>query len=326
MARYLVIGDQTLSSPALLDELRTCQSRESSRFHVVVPASHPPRTWTWNEGSDHASAERQLRQILAQLSSAGLEATGEVGDPSAVRAVGDVLLREPGTFDEIILSTQPPGVSRRVGQDVAHRVERSFSLPVRHLTTSLTRAYRGQEIPGAGVYLVDPSHSSVEFVARFLMISKVRGRFADFSGSLRIAEQPEESSVDFDIDATTISTGERRRDAHLRSADFLDVERFPRIGFRSSSVSPGSEQAWRVTGDLELRGLTRTVELDVELTGVAGTEWGEPRAGFAASTEIDREEWGLTWNQPLETGGVLIGRRVQIELNIQAVRATSATS
>ena len=321
MAHYLVVGDQTLGSQAVLDELARCRQAEPSVFHLVGPAAHSTGGWTWNEGVDHASAEHRLEEVLGELEGAGLEATGEVGDPSPVQAIGDVLRRHPGEFDCIILSTVPPGLSRRMGQDVGHRVERSFSLPVRHLVVPLTRPYRGQEIPAAGRYRLDQMHSSVEFSVRFLMISRVRGRFTDFTGNLEVADDPEESSVVILIQAASIHTGHDERDAHLRSADFLDVRHYPVVRFTSTAVEPGEGAYWRVRGDLELRGVTRPVELDVELHGVAGTDWAEPRAAFSASAEIDREEWGLTWNQPLETGGVLIGKRVHVELDVHAVRS-----
>jgi polyisoprenoid-binding protein YceI len=321
MARYLVVGDQTLGSHAVLDELVERQAREACRFHIVVPASHPARGWTWNEGTDHAAAEHHLKRVLTGLQAVGLEATGEVGDPSPVQAVGDVLRRQPGDFDSIILATLPPGLSRRVGQDISQRVERNFSLPVHHLVVPLTRPYGDQEIPAVGTYRLDPHHSSVEFVVRFLMISRVRGRFTQFSGTMDVADRPEDSSVEILIDAASIDTGHDERDSHLRSADFLDVEHHPVIRFTSTAVELSAGESWRVRGDLDLRGVRRPVELDTEFHGVAGVEWGAPRAGFSASGEFDREEWGLTWNQPLDTGGVLIGKTVHIELNVQVVRS-----
>lgn len=320
MARYLVVCDQTLESQKLLARMQECEAREPSSFHILIPASHAGGTWTWTESSDHARAQTRLDRGLGRFRGRGIDATGEVGDPSPVHAIGDVLLRQPETFDEILLCTPPPGVARRVGQDLPHRVQRSFTLPVSHLVAAPTRAYRGQEIPEAGFYEVDGSHSSVEFVARFLTISKVRGRFTDFSGTLAVAEVPEQSSVAITIDAASISTDNAKRDAHLRSADFFDVARYPELTFHSSRVEPATEESWTVTGDLALLGTTRPVTLDAYFAGLVATASGEHRAGFSASTDIDREHWGLTWNQVLETGGLLVAKKVTIELDVQAVR------
>lgn len=189
-----------------------------------------------------------------------------------------------------------------------------------HLVAAPTRPYRGQEIPEAGLYEVDASHSSVEFVARFLTISKVRGRFTDFSGKLVVAEVPEQSSVSITIDAASICTDNAKRDAHLRSADFFDVGHHPELTFHSSTVQPATEEIWTVTGDLALLGVTHPVTLDAQFAGLVATSSGEHRAGFSASTDIDREDWGLTWNQVLETGGLLVAKKVRIELDMQAVR------
>ena len=186
-------------------------------------------------------------------------------------------------------------------------------------TATATRTVDGIEIPQPGTWVVDPSHSSIEVVARHMMISKVRGRFAGFSGRIVVAEQPEDSAVEFVIDAASIHTADEKRDAHLRNSDFLETDTYPEITFRSTSVrAAGRKGHWSVTGDLTVRDVTRPVTLDVELEGV-GSAYGGPRAVFSAEVEVDREEFGLTWNMALETGGVLVGRQLKIELNIQAV-------
>jgi polyisoprenoid-binding protein YceI len=320
MVRYLVVGNQTLGSEALLARLQHARESGDCSFHVLVPASHASGDWTWTEGGDHAAAEARLKEFLDDLRALGFEVTGEVGDANPVSAIGDVLVREGHSFDEIILSTLPPGLSRWLGQDVPQRVKRSFHLPLSHVVAPLTRSHRGQQIPLPGTYDIDAAHSSVVFVARFLTISKIRGRLTDFAGTLQVAEVPEESSVEITINATSIDTADWRRDAHLRSADFLDVNAHPIIGFRSTSVAAGEAGMWLVTGDLTLRGVTRPVVLDVEFFGVAVADSGEQRLGLAGSAEIDREAWDLTWNRVVETGGVLVGRRVQIELDVQAER------
>ncbi len=173
----------------------------------------------------------------------------------------------------------------------------------------------------AGTWTIDPSHSSIEFVARHLMVTKVRGQFQTFRGTITASEQPEQSSVEVEIEAASIDTREPQRDQHLRSPDFLDAASYPNLTFRSTSVRPGREDHWIVTGDLTIRGVTRRVELDVEFAGVVDDPWGNQRAGFSAVTEIDRNEFGATWNVALETGGVVVGKKVRVELEIEAIRA-----
>ena len=181
-----------------------------------------------------------------------------------------------------------------------------------------TRPYQGGVVPAAGVYDLDQAHTTVEFVARHLMITKVRGRFATFSGSINVAEVPEESSVEVTIDAASIQTSQDQRDAHLRSADFFDTDTYPHLTFKSTSVALDGDD-WKVTGDLTVRDVTRPVVLTVEFDGANTTPWGTQAVAFSASTEIDREDWGLTYNQTLETGGVVVGKKVRIELNVEAV-------
>ncbi len=187
--------------------------------------------------------------------------------------------------------------------------------------SSLTREYRGTVVPVPGDYAIDKAHTNVEFVARHLMITKVRGRFAEFSGTVHIAEVPEESWVEVSIDAASVDTNEPQRDTHLRSADFLDVEHYPHLTFRSTKVELVDGSRWKVTGDLTIRGTTRPVVLDVEFDGAETTPWGTRAVAFSATTEIDREEFGLTWNATLETGGLVVGRKVRIDLSVEAAAA-----
>jgi polyisoprenoid-binding protein YceI len=174
--------------------------------------------------------------------------------------------------------------------------------------------------PAAGVYEIDKSHSMVEFVSRHLMVTKVRGRFSEFSGAITVGETPEESAVEVTIDAASIDSRDEKRDAHLRSSDFLDVENHPTIEFRSTEVEVIDEERLRVTGDLTIRGVTRPVTLDATFDGEFADPWGNQRMGFSAAAEIDREDWGLTWNVALETGGVLVARKARLELTVSAVR------
>jgi polyisoprenoid-binding protein YceI len=185
-------------------------------------------------------------------------------------------------------------------------------------TGPLTRQYQGTHVPHPGTYDIDKAHTTVEFVARHLMITKVRGRFGEFSGTIHVAEVPEESSVEVTIDASSIETAQDQRDEHLRSEDFLHVEQHPALTFKSTKVELVGEDHWKVTGDLSLRGTTRPVVLDVEFEGANVSPWGTRAIGFSAWTEINREDFGLTWNQALETGGAVVGKKVRIELNVEA--------
>ena len=177
---------------------------------------------------------------------------------------------------------------------------------------------RPEAAPVAGTYRIDASHTGVEFSVRHLGLSKVRGRFSGVEGTIHIADDPAASSVTASIDATTVDTRDAQRDTHLRSADFFDVERHPTLDFRSTRVREDGDE-WLVDGDLTIHGVTRPVTLTVTYEGTAGDPWGGTRAAFSAVAEIDREEYGLTWNQALEAGGWLVGRRIRIELDIQAV-------
>lgn len=183
----------------------------------------------------------------------------------------------------------------------------------------LTRGYKGANVPQPGTYSIDPAHSSVEFVARHLMVSRVRGRFGEFSGTVTIAEVPEESHVEVTINPASVSTGDPNRDAHLRSPDFFEAETYPEWTFASTKVEHAGGEHWKVTGDLTIHGVTKPVDLDVEFAGASPTPWGTKAIGFTASTDIDREEWGLTWNAAVETGGVVVSKRIRIELEVEAV-------
>jgi polyisoprenoid-binding protein YceI len=185
-------------------------------------------------------------------------------------------------------------------------------------TSTATRTVAGRAFPATGTYAIDPSHSSVEAVARHLVVSKVRGRFGAFSGTITVGEGLEDSRVDVEIDAASIDTRSADRDQHLRSPDFLDVEQHPSLSFRSTRSEAGPGGTWLVHGDLTIRGVSRPVVLETVYEGTLQNPWGAQVAVFSAKTEIDREQWGITWNAALETGGVLVGARLKIELEIQA--------
>lgn len=168
-----------------------------------------------------------------------------------------------------------------------------------------------------GTWTIDPAHSYVGFKVRHLMAAKVRGSFTSFAGTIEVGEAPGDTRVDATIQAASIDTGVEERDNHLRSADFFDVEEFPTLTFESTAVRE-TDGGFEVEGDLTIKDVTRPVTLDVEFGGVIEDPWGTEKAIFSAETRIDREEWGLTWNTALETGGVLVGKKVQLELEVQA--------
>jgi polyisoprenoid-binding protein YceI len=175
-----------------------------------------------------------------------------------------------------------------------------------------------------GVWDIDPSHSSVEFVARHL-ISRVRGRFTDFAGTIEVGANPIQSVTEVTIQAVSIDTNNNERDEHMRGPEFLDAARFPLLTFRSSGTRDfDGRQALRLDGDLTIRDVTKPVSLDVEFLGCSDDPWGGKRAGFSARTEIDRDDFGANWNVVLETGGLLVGKRVQVELEIEALLRSPA--
>jgi polyisoprenoid-binding protein YceI len=171
-----------------------------------------------------------------------------------------------------------------------------------------------------GTWKLDPNHTVVGAVARHLMVTKVRGTFKLFQGAIHVEDTVESSWAELDIDATSIDTGVPDRDTHLRSADFLDVEHYPRITFRSTSVAQTGPNALAVTGDLTIRDVTRPIDLDVVYEGVAPDPWGGVRAGFTMTGRLERADWGMTWNVALEHGGVLVSKHVDLEIEAQAIK------
>ncbi len=174
-------------------------------------------------------------------------------------------------------------------------------------------------------WTIDPAHTAIEFAVKHMMFTTVRGRFKDVKGTIEVDEQnPDRSVVNVEIAAASIDTGAADRDAHLRSADFLDVENHPTLTFRSKRVEGAMKKEgdkFRVIGDLTIRGTTMEVTLEATYEGTGKDPWGGTRAGAEATTTIDRREWGLKWNQALETGGILVANEVRIEIEVQAVKA-----
>ncbi len=172
---------------------------------------------------------------------------------------------------------------------------------------------------------VDGAHSSVNLTVRHMVISKVRGRFTRWNAKLALdSTDLTRSSVEVQIDAASIETGVADRDNHLRSPDFLDVQKYPAIAYRSRRVEAVSPDRLRVVGDLTIRNVSREVVLDVEYGGQGKDPWGNQRVGFTATASLNRRDFGLTWNQALETGGVLVADKVDVEIELQAIRQAAA--
>lgn len=168
---------------------------------------------------------------------------------------------------------------------------------------------------------IDPSHSNAEFVARHMMVTKVRGTFENIAGYIEFDEDnPANSYVEASIDLNTISTRDQQRDNHLRSADFFDVENYPTMTFKSTKIEVTGDNTGHITGDLTIRGVTHPVTFDVEYFGTGPSPFGDIRAGFSGTTKINREDWGLTWNVALEAGGVLVSKEIAIEVNVQGIK------
>lgn len=180
----------------------------------------------------------------------------------------------------------------------------------------------------ASVWKIDPDHTSIEFAVKHMMMTTVRGRFKKLNGTISIDEDnPDQSFVQVEIDAASVDTGSADRDTHLRSADFFDVERYPKITFRSKRVE-GAHQSegdrFKVFGDLTIRDTTLELTLNAGFDGEGKDPWGNQRAGFMAEGELDRREWGLRWNQAIETGGILVANKVRLQIEAQAVLESSA--
>jgi polyisoprenoid-binding protein YceI len=175
-----------------------------------------------------------------------------------------------------------------------------------------------------GTYQIDPAHSSFAFIARHAMVTKVRGSFPEFDGTLSIdADDPTRSSASLRIVAASITTGNAQRDGHLRSNDFFDMENFPEITFHSTGIEATGEDTFKITGDLTIKGITKPVTLDAEYTGSVVDPYDNVRIGLAAKTVVNRKDWGVSWNAPLEAGGVLVSEKVTLDIDISAIRQAS---
>jgi polyisoprenoid-binding protein YceI len=188
-------------------------------------------------------------------------------------------------------------------------------------TTVTPAAGKAAQSGAQTTWAIDPAHSHVGFAIKHLMIATVRGQFTDVNGKLVVeGDEPTSAKVDITIATKSVTTGDEKRDGHLRSRDFFDVERFPAMTFRSKRVESRSGNSFRVIGDLTIRDVTREVPIDVELLGRAKDPWGNERAAFEATTKINRGDYGLTWNAALEAGGVLVGDEVKISIESELVK------
>ncbi len=185
---------------------------------------------------------------------------------------------------------------------------------------SEARPFEGLTVPAPGTFSLDPAHTTVGFVARHLVVSKVRGSFTEVSGKIQVAENPLDSTVEVVIGAGSITTGQPDRDNHLRSADFLELEKYPNLTYRSTGVKSHKGNTFVLAGELTIRDTTREVDLEVEYDGTIVSPYGKEVIAFTASTEFNREDWGITWNVAVEAGGVMVGKTVKIEITVEAVR------
>ncbi len=173
-----------------------------------------------------------------------------------------------------------------------------------------------------GTYAIDPSHSRVGFVARHAMVTKVRGSFNDFEGSGYFdVHNPAASNLTLTIQVASIDTRNADRDGHLRSNDFFDMDTYPQITFASTSVVPGDDATYKVTGDLTIKGVTKPVTIDVEVSGVAVDPYGNQRLGLEGSVVINRKDWGVSWNAALDSGGVLVSEKITLEFEVSAIKS-----
>ena len=184
---------------------------------------------------------------------------------------------------------------------------------------SATRTVPALELPSPGVWRVDPGHAEVAFIGRHFGLTRVRGRFTGIDGAVTIADLIANSTVEVSIDMASVNSGDEARDDHLRSADFFDVEHHPSATFRSTEVEVSGTAA-DLTGDLTIKGITKPVHLAVDYLGNAIDPWGNERAVFSAAGVVNREDWGLTWNMLLETGGVLVSKEIRIEIELELIR------
>ena len=187
------------------------------------------------------------------------------------------------------------------------------------MTTTATRISNGVELPAPGVWTIDPGHADVGFIGRHFGLTKVRGRFTGVAGDVVVGENITDSTVTVIIDMASVNSGDTARDEHLRSDDLFDTAAFPTATFASTQVTEQGDSGV-VTGDLTIKGVTRSVDLAVDYLGYAKDPWDNDRAVFSASTSINREDWGLTWNMFLEAGGIVLSKEIKLEIEVELIR------
>jgi polyisoprenoid-binding protein YceI len=187
-------------------------------------------------------------------------------------------------------------------------------------TAVTSRLVNGVEYPAPGVYDIDASHTELGFAVRHMAVSKVRGRFSTFEGTIEIGENPADSKVSVTIDAGSVDTRDETRDQHLRTNDFFDVENHPTWKFVTTAIKPVGPTEFKVEGDLTIRGVTRPVTLDANLEGVVTDPYGNHRVGFSARTSINRDDFDVSFGAVMEAGGLVVAKKVDIEIELEAVR------
>lgn len=247
--------------------------------------------------------------ILTVTDLAGQQAARADGDDDGLAATGPL---PPGMYTAIVMA---PGF-----EPAARTVVVPASGSATLGTVTLSRSAAGAPLPPPGRWTVDPVHSAVTLTARHLGMASVSGTIPEFSATIEIAEPVEESTVRAVLKADSLTTGNKMRDDHLRSADFMDVSTFPEIVYEGTSVTPVDGERWTVRGTLTLRGTSRPVPLDLIYLGTGPDPWGGQRAAFRATTELKREDFAVSWNESLPTGAVLVGSTVQITLDVEAVQ------
>lgn len=181
-----------------------------------------------------------------------------------------------------------------------------------------TPLVEGVEMPAPGIWKVDPTHAEVSFVGRHFMLTKVRGSFTNVDGEVRIAHRPEDSTVSATIEMASVHSGDQTRDASLRSSNFFDVDKFPHATYKSTRITWDGTSG-QLSGDLTIKDVTAPITLEVTYLGHTRDPWGNDRASFQAEGHINRENWGLTWNQLLESGGMMVSKEIELELNLELI-------
>jgi polyisoprenoid-binding protein YceI len=247
--------------------------------------------------------------VLTVTDLTGQQTARADGDEDGLAVTGPL---QPGMYTAIVMA---PGF-----EPAARTVVVPASGTATLGTVTLGRSAAGSPLPPPGKWTVDPVHSAVLLTARHLGMASITGTIGEFSATIEITEPVEKSTVRAVLKADSLSTGSKMRDDHLRSADFMDVSTFPEIVYEGTSVTPVDGERWTVEGTLTLHGESKPVTLDLSYLGTGLDPWGGQRAAFRATTELKREDFSVSWNQPLPTGAVLIGSVVQITLDIEAVQ------